>query len=352
MNEMVKTVADKQRFGVGWSELTSKYSIYLILLALIVVSSFLNPAFFSEKNFSNVSRQISITTILAFGQTLLIICGMIDLAQGSVLALAGLLSVIFYQMTGEIVSALLVGVLVGVLCNLASGLIVIRFNTPPFIATLAMQTAARGAALLMTAGQNIYQLKNFVVWGQGVVLGIPTPVIFLIGVTIFTWYLLNHWRLGRYIYAVGGNQEASRASGIKVKQTKLLAFAVNGVFVGLAGVLYMSRVNAGLPNAGVGFEFDAMTAAIIGGTSFSGGVGTAIGTLAGAFIMGFLGNIMNLLGIQSYVQQIIKGAIIVVAVASDIATKTKRRKAILGDTLEKKPAGQKSPDQITTNKPN
>jgi inositol transport system permease protein len=261
---------------------------------------------------------------------------MIDLAQGSVMALAGLLAVIFFKATGLLVPSLFVGLLVGVLCNLVSGLVVIRFNTPPFIATLAMQTAARGAALLLTNGQNIYQLRNFVLWGQGVILGIPTPVIFLVGVTIFSWYMLNHSRLGRYVYAVGGNEEASRASGIKIKKTKLMAFGVNGVFVGLAGVLYMSRVNAGLPNAGVGFEFDAMTAAIIGGTSFSGGVGTAIGTLAGAFIMGFLSNIMNLLGIQSYIQQIIKGAIIVMAVAYDIASKSKRRKTILGNIQEKK----------------
>ena len=197
MNEIAKTAGVKEGTSLGghWSTLTSKYSIYLILLGMIVVSSFLSPAFFSETNFSNISRQISITTILAFGQTLLIICGMIDLAQGSVLALAGLLSVIWYKMTGEVVSALLVGVLVGVLCNLVSGLIVVRFQTPPFIATLAMQTAARGAALLLTAGQNIYQLQNFVVWGQGVILGIPTPVIFLIAVTVFSWYLLK--KIGR-----------------------------------------------------------------------------------------------------------------------------------------------------------
>ena len=236
MNETATPLPAKQSPGLGghWSTLTSKYSIYLVLVGMIFISSFLNPAFFSEANFSNVSRQISITTILAFGQTLLIICGMIDLAQGSVMALAGLLAVIFYKNTGLLVPSLFVGMLVGVLCNLASGLIVVRFNTPPFIATLAMQTAGRGLALLLTAGQNIYQLGNFVVWGQGVILGIPTPVIFLIGVTAFTWYLLNHWRLGRYIYAVGGNQEAARATGIQVKKTKLLAFAVNGVFVGLA----------------------------------------------------------------------------------------------------------------------
>ena len=337
MNQTAKTVGAKRvsNLGAHWSALTSKYSIYLVLIGMIVVSSFLSPVFLSETNFSNISRQISITTILAFGQTLLIICGMIDLAQGSVMALAGLLAVMFFKMNGQLVPSLFVGVLIGVLCNLASGVIVTKFNTPPFIATLAMQTSARGAALLLTSGQNVYQLQNFVVWGQGIVLDIPTPVIFLIGVTIFSWYLLNHSRLGRYIYAIGGNQEAARASGIKIKRTKLMAFAINGVFVGLAGVLYMSRVNAGLPNAGVGFEFDAMTAAIIGGTSFSGGIGTAIGTLAGAFIMGFLGNIMNLLGIQSYLQQVIKGGIIVMAVAYDIASKSKRTKTLLGNIQEK-----------------
>lgn len=337
MNQTAKTGGAKRvsTLGANWSTLTSKYSIYLVLIGMIVVSSFLSPVFLSETNFSNISRQISITTILAFGQTLLIICGMIDLAQGSVMALAGLLAVMFYKMTGQLVPSLFVGVLAGVVCNLASGVVVTRFNTPPFIATLAMQTAARGAALLLTSGQNIYQLQNFVIWGQGIVLGIPTPVIFLIGVAIFSWYLLNHSRLGRYIYAIGGNQEAARASGIKIKRTKLMAFGINGVFVGLAGVLYMSRVNAGLPNAGVGFEFDAMTAAIIGGTSFSGGVGTAIGTLAGAFIMGFLGNIMNLLGVQSYLQQVIKGGIIVMAVAYDIASKSKRTKTLLGNIQER-----------------
>jgi inositol transport system permease protein len=328
-------ISQRIKLGAHWSALTSRYSIYLIMIGMVVVSSILSPVFLSEKNFSNISRQISITTILAFGQTLLIICGMIDLAQGSVMALAGLLAVIFFKATGLLVPSLFVGVGVGVVCNLVSGVIVTKFNTPPFIATLAMQTSARGAALLLTSGQNVYQLQNFVVWGQGVFLGIPAPVIFLISVTIFTWYLLNHSRLGRYIYAIGGNQEAARASGIQINKVKLMAFVVNGALVGLAGVLYMSRVNAGLPNAGVGFEFDAMTGAIIGGTSFSGGIGTAIGTLAGAFIMGFLSNIMNLLGIQSYLQQVIKGGIIVIAVAYDIASKTKRTKTILGNVQEK-----------------
>lgn len=306
--------------------LSSRYSIYLILVAMIVVSSIISPVFFSADNFSNISRQISITTILAFGQTLLIICGLIDLSAGSVLALAGLLSVLFYKSTGLFVPSLFVGVVVGAGCGLVNGWIVTRFKTPAFIATLAMLTAARGAALMLTDGQNVYQLDKFIGWGQGFVFGIPTPVVFMVLVAWLTWYVLNHTRLGRYMYAIGGNEEAARASGIRINRIKMWAFVLNGALVGLAGVLYMSRVNAGLPNAGIGFEFDAMTAAIIGGTSFSGGIGTAIGTLAGAFIMGFLGNIMNLLGIQSYLQQIIKGGIIVLAVAYDISSKTRGKK--------------------------
>ncbi|WP_322047929.1 ABC transporter permease [Paraburkholderia sp. J67] len=303
-----------------------RYSIYLILVAMIVVSSIISPVFLSTTNFLNISRQISITTILAFGQTLLIICGLIDLSAGSVLALSGLLSVMFYKATGMFVPSMIVGIAIGSACGLVNGWIVTRFNTPAFIATLAMQTAARGGALMLTSGQNIYELDKFTGWGQGSVLGVPSPVIFLVLIALLTWYVLNHTRLGRYIYAIGGNQEAARASGIRITRIKMAAFLLNGALVGLAGVLYMSRVNAGLPNAGIGFEFDAMTAAIIGGTSFSGGIGTAIGTLAGAFIMGFLGNIMNLLGVQSYLQQIIKGGIIVLAVAYDISSKHGKKK--------------------------
>ena len=316
-------------------KLTSKYSIYLILLAMLVICSLLSPAFFSAKNLSNISRQISITTIISFGMTMLIISGMIDLAAGSVMALAGILAVATYKATGSLVISMFAGIVIGIACNIISGFIVTRFKTPPFIATLAMMTSARGAALYYTNGQNIYQLDQFVVFGQGDLFGVPTPVVFMIIIALVTWYLLNNTRFGRHLYAIGGNEEAARASGIKVNQTKMTAYVVSGAFVGLSGVLFMSRVNAGLPNAGIGFEFDAMTASIIGGTSFSGGVGTAMGTLVGAFIMGFLNNIMNLLGIQSYLQQIIKGGIIVIAVAYDIMSKNKKTASQLGNIEER-----------------
>ncbi len=317
------------------AKLTSKYSIYLILLFMLIICSLLSPAFFSAKNLSNISRQISITTIISFGMTMLIIAGMIDLAAGSVMALAGILAVATYKATGSLVIAMLTGIVIGVACNAVSGFIVTRFKTPPFIATLAMMTSARGAALYYTNGQNIYQLDQFVIFGQGDILGIPTPVVVMVCIALLTWYLLNDTRFGRHLYAIGGNEDAARASGIKINHNKMLAYIISGAFVGLSGVLFMSRVNAGLPNAGIGFEFDAMTASIIGGTSFSGGVGTAMGTLVGAFIMGFLNNIMNLLGIQSYLQQIIKGGIIVIAVAYDIMSKNKKTASQLGNIEER-----------------
>jgi inositol transport system permease protein len=198
------------------------------------------------------------------------------------------------------------------------------YKTPPFIATLAVMTMARGVVLLYTTGQSIYQIGNFVVFGQGVVFNIPFTVIFMVLMLLLTWYILNNTRFGRSLYAIGGNEEAANASGIQVSRSKFVCYLINGCLVGLAGVLFMSRNNAGLPNAAQGYEFEALTAAVIGGTSFSGGIGTAMGTLAGAFIVGILNNIMNLIGVNSYVQQIVKGVIIALAVIMDLQAKNKR----------------------------
>ncbi len=324
-----------------WNTVRKKYSIYMVLTLLFILSSFANPNFLSVNNMTNISRQLSVTTILAFGQTLLIICGMLDLSAGSVLALAGVFAVSAYKATGSLVIAVMVGILTGVICNLINALMISTFKAPPFIATLAMLTMARGVALLYTKGQNILQLGGFTVLGQGSLGVIPIPIIFLVLVGIITWYILRHTRFGRSLYAVGGNEEASVASGINVKRIKYKVFIVNGIFVGLAGVLFMSRVNAGLPNGAVGYEFTALTAAIIGGTSFSGGIGTAGGTMAGAFIVGFLDNIMNLKNVDSYMQQIIRGAIIALAVIYDIYSKNRRNRSMLGRIDDNKNTGSK-----------
>lgn len=314
----------------------SKYSIFFILAAIFIISSLLNENFLTVPNMRNILRQISVITILAFGETLLIIGGMIDLSVGAALALAGIISIVIFNITGSLFLALLAALFIGVIANALSGLLVSKFNAPPFIATLALMTIARGAVLLITKGQNLYQIGDFIVFGQGFVGFVPTPVIFLILMFILTWYLLNHTRLGRSIYAIGGNEEAAFASGIRVNRVKLTVYLINGCFVGLAGVLFMSRVNAGIPSAGQGFELEALTVAIIGGTSFSGGIGSAAGTLAGGFIVGLLNNIMNLLGVNSYIQQIIKGVIIGLAVIFDIAAKNRRVKPVKENLSENK----------------
>ncbi len=313
-----------------WGNIKSKYSIYFVLIVMFFICWLVNKNFVSITNLSNISRQISVGTILAFGETILIIAGMLDLSSASVLAFSGVLSVSVYLMTGSLLLAFFVGVAVSVVCNIITAMIVTRYNVPTFIATLSMMAMARGAALLYTNGQNIYQIGDYVEFGQGYILGIPTPVIFLAGTLLVTWYLLRHTVFGRSIYAIGGNEEAAIASGINVKANKILAYVINGVYVGVAGVLFMSRNNVGLPNGAVGYEFTALTAAVIGGTSMSGGIGSAAGTVAGAFIVGFLDNIMVLSGVNSYLQEIVRGGIITLAVAYDIYAKSKKTRKKLG----------------------
>lgn len=305
----------------------SKYSIYFVLFIMIIVCSFLNSNFLTFSNLSNISSQLAVTTILACGATMLIISGMIDLSCGSVLALAGVLSVASYKSTNNMILAIFVAIVIGIICNLINAIMITKFKVPPFIATLSMLTIARGAALKYTAGQNIYQIGNYTILGQGTLPGgIPIAVIFLILFVIITWYILTHKKLGRALYAIGGNEEAAVASGINVDKSKIYVFIINGIFVGFAGVLFMSRNNVGLPNGAVSYELKALTAAVIGGTSFSGGLGTAQGTVAGAFIVGFLDNIMTLIGVDSYIQQIIRGAIIAIAVIYDLYSKNKTLK--------------------------
>lgn len=319
---------------------TSKFSIFLVLGLVFAIASFLSENFLSADNLTNVLRQVAVITIMAYGVMMLIIGGMIDLSSGAVMAFAGVVSVIVYKDTGgSLVLAILAGIAVGVACNMVSAFLVATLNTPSFIVTLGMMMMARGAVLEITQGQTVLQLGDFVKLGQSSWGWLPLPTLFLAIITVIVWYLMTQTRYGRSVYAIGGNQEAARAAGIAVSRIKYKAFAINGVLVGFAGVLFMSRVNAGLPNAGVGYELQAITAPIVGGTSFSGGVGTTAGTLAGAIIIGLLGNIMNLTGVGSYIQQIVMGLIIVVAVAYDVWSKRgKRSKQILKPIDKEHPA--------------
>ena len=321
-----------------WETLKSKYAIFLVLVVLFVICSLLNKNFLTWNNLTNISRQISVTTILAFGETLLIISGLLDLSNSSVLAFAGTLSVMAYKANGSMLQAILVSIAVAVFCNALNALMTTTFKAPAFIVTLAMQTMARGAALLLTAGQNVYQIGDYTILGQGSVWIIPTPILFMLFFFLVTRYILNDTRFGRSLYAIGGNEAAATASGIAVNKVKTGAYLINGVMVGMAAVLFMSRVNAGLPNGAQGYETEALTTAIIGGTSFTGGIGTAGGTIVGAFIIGFLNNIMNLTSVNSYLQQIIKGLIIALAVIYDIYAKNKRTRKKMGNIEDKQPS--------------
>lgn len=307
----------------------NRFSIFGILLAMFLAASILSPNFLTQGNLINILQQVAVTTILAYGAMILIVSGMIDLSAGSVLALSGVMAVVVYKSTQNMFIAVAIAIAIGIACNVVNAVMVANFDTPPFIATLAMSMVARGIVLLYTDGQNILQLGGFTFLGQGAIGPVPIPVIFLILITALVGYLMTQTKLGRSLYAIGGSELAARASGINVRASKYKAYIINGALVGFAGAIFMSRVNAGLPNGAVGYEMEGLTAAIVGGTSFTGGIGTTLGALAGALIIGLLNNIMNLTGVESYVQQIAKGAIIAVAVIWDIQSKKGRKARVI-----------------------
>lgn len=314
-----------------------KFSIYIVLVVLFIVCSIISPYFLQSSNLINVSRQLCVGILIAYGEMILIVSGFLDLSVGSVLALAGVLSVSVYKSTHSMAIALVVALTVAVVCNIVNAFFVANFNVPAFIATLGMQQVARGIALYFTGGQNILQLGDFVKIGQGSVGPIPIPVIIIIFITIAIWYIVNNTRYGRGLYAIGGSRSAAEASGINAKRSIYISYIINGLLVGIAGMIFMARNNAGLPNGAVGYEMTGLTAAIVGGTSFTGGIGTVSGTVAGAFIIGFLENVMNLIGVNAYIQQVIEGAIIVLAVAFDVVSKSKKsQKVILAKTDDEK----------------
>ncbi len=321
-----------------------KYAIYLVLLVLFGACSIISPYFLKSSNMINVTRQLCVGLLIAYGEMILIVGGFIDLSVGSVLALAGCLATTTFKATQSLLLAVLVAVIVSILCNMFNAVFVANFNVPAFIATLGMQQIARGLALYYTDGQNILQLGGFVKIGQGMIGSfLPVPVLIVLLITICVWYIMSNTRFGRGVYAIGGNRRAAEASGINTKKSIYQAFLINGILAGLAGVIFMARNNAGLPNGAVGYEMTGLTAAIVGGTSMTGGIGTIPGTIAGAFIIGFLENVMNLVGINAYIQSIIEGGIIVLAVAFDVVSKSKQsHKTIMVADDKKKGVEQKS----------
>jgi len=297
----------------------SRYGLLLALVLLCIVLSFASKSFFTAQNLMIVLRQISINGILAVGVTFVLLTGGVDLSLGSLVALTGVVAASFaHPESYPLVMPLCMGLLAGTMCGMVNGVVVTRGRVAPFIATLGMMTVARGLALVLSGGRPVSNLSPaFTQLGRESFLGIPWPVWILASVACLAQVFLQYTRLGRYIYAVGGNEKAARASGIRVERVKVFAYALCGLLAGLAGIVLASRITTGQPNAGVAYELDAIAAAVIGGTSLSGGVGTIGGTMLGALLMGVINNGLDLLNVPSYYQQIIKGCIIVAAVWLD-----------------------------------
>ncbi|UWP59466.1 ABC transporter permease [Ruminococcus gauvreauii] len=312
---MVKS--KKGSFSVA--EFYSKFGIVLIFVLLFVIMSVVNRNFISGVNLRNVVRQVVVITILACGEQLMLISGMVDLSPGRVLAFAGTLSAYCMMKTGNLFLALVVGLACGLLFGAINGALITAFDIPPFIATLASMQMADGAIMAFTGGQNYSNLPaSFNFLGQGYIGFIPFPVVIMILVLIITYIILAWTPMGRSLYAIGGNQAAALASGIRVKRSKFFACAFGGVCTGLAGILLMARMSSGQPAAGEGMEMDAITAVIVGGTSMSGGVGNILNTIVGSLIIGIIKNFMNLQNINSSFQDIVLGILICVAVIIDV----------------------------------
>lgn len=320
--------SQRKRHGIDvFKHAMKKYGIFAVFVLLCVVLGIVSPYFFIEQNIVNVLRQASINGILAIGMTFVILTRGIDLSVGSVVALGGIIGASFATTSSiagvsgapyPAIVAILIGVLVGLACGTVSGVVVSRFKVPSFVVTLGMLSAARGLTLLYTQGKPVPSLTPSFRWiGTGQVFGVPAPVILLVGVFVISWWVLGKTRFGRHVYAVGGNPRAANTSGIFVSRIRLAVYMISGATAGLAGLVLAARTGSGLTQAGVAYELDAIAAVVIGGTSLSGGVGSVTGTLFGALIIAVMNNGLDLLGVDSNYQQIIKGLMIVIAVLID-----------------------------------
>jgi inositol transport system permease protein len=292
-----------------------QYGIFLAFALICLVLALSTPKFFTVSNLLIIGNQVSINALLAFGVTFVIITGGIDLSLGSMVAVTGVAAATFaHPDTYPLAVPLLIGLGAGAF----NGLVITKSKVPPFIVTLGTMTIGRGLALILSKGRPVSNLSdsfNFI--GGGNIAGIPFPIIILLIAFAVCSVVLNKTILGRYMYAVGGNEPAARASGIRVSRVKMWVYTICGLLSAMGGILLTSRITTGQPNAGAGFELDAIAAAIIGGTSTSGGTGTMTGTLIGALLIGVISNSLDLLNVTSYYQQVVMGVIIIGAVVLD-----------------------------------
>ncbi|BFH63287.1 ABC transporter permease subunit [Paenibacillus azoreducens] len=306
--------------GFQLSQITQKLGPLLGLIILIVIVSILDPSFLEPLNILNLLRQVSINALIAFGMTFVILTGGIDLSVGSILALSSAFVANMLVSGFDPVLAIIIGCLIGGVIGMINGLLVAKGKMAPFIATLATMTILRGETLVYTNGNPITGLGDsmtFQLFGRGYQFGIPVPAITMIITFAILWVILHKTSFGRKTYAIGGNEKAAIVSGIKVSRVKIMIYSLAGLLSALAGAILTSRLNSAQPTAGTSYELDAIAAVVLGGTSLSGGRGRIVGTLIGVLIIGTLNNGLNLLGVSSYYQMIIKGIVILIAVLID-----------------------------------
>jgi ribose transport system permease protein len=314
---MLTKIRDSKYF-----EKISEFSLAIVFLFEVLIFSQLSPFFFSAENLLNVTLQASITAIIAAGMTFVILTAGIDLSVGSLVAFAGVLTTSMLKINLPLYLvfpiAILGGILFGVVSGGIAGIFVTKFNITPFIVTLALMTIWRGASFVYTGGRPIWELPDsFSFLGAGRILGIPFPTIIMVIVFVISHIVLTKTKFGRYVYAVGGNLEAARLAGINTNFILTAVYVISGVLSAISGILLASRVNSGQPNAGLMYELDVIAAVVVGGTSLFGGRGTIIGTFIGAMLIAVLKNGLNLLNVGSYIQQIVVGVVILLAVLLD-----------------------------------
>lgn len=305
-------------------EMLKKLGPLIALLVVCIGLAFLSPEFLTVGNVLDVTRQVSINAVISFGMTLTILLGGIDLSVGSILAVASVLTALLMKAGWDAPLATLIGIIAGALMGAVNGVVIAKGKVAPFIATLGLMTLLRGVALVLSKGSPISGFSSyfFALQGGGYVAHlVPIPVMWMLAMFVLFWFVLTRTVFGRHVYATGGNEEAAKLSGVKTDGVQIVVYTISGAMAALGGVILTSRLDSAQPTAGAGYELDAITAVVLGGTSLSGGRGWIFGTLVGALLIGVLNNGLNLLGVSSFYQQVIKGSVILVAVLLDRAGK-------------------------------
>lgn len=294
----------------------------VVLVVFCMVIAILNPRFLTFSNILNILRQTSINSVIAAGMTFVILTGGIDLSVGSTLALAGAVAAAMLAKGSSVYLAILAALAIGAAIGAFNGLAISKGKIQPFIATLGVMTLIRGYTLVFTDGKPISAGSSagaaaFVNIGAGYFLGIPIPIYIMALVFGISYYILRHTRMGRYVYSLGCNEEATIYSGINTDRIKILVYTISGILAALAGIIITARLSSAQPQAGSGYELDAIAAVVLGGTSLAGGIGGIFGTVIGALIIGVLNNALNLMDVSSYYQLLLKGLVILIAVLLD-----------------------------------